>query len=126
GEPRRSEEQELVHYIFSGDGFAGPMVDNVRRIAGPIDERRRRKTIETFVILAADQEEIWKLEGIRIRLGIELRSHCRIDIDVHLIQRDSPQVVRLQCFRNWKLRGQLNQRVLAPAHSLEDKSCQIG
>src|SRR6516162_1964308 len=73
----------------------------------------------------ADQEQIWKLKSIRLRLRIKRSADRRVGVDRDLIELDSIPLKRFDALRHRKLRRQLHRTVFAPAHAFEDECGQI-
>src|SRR5262245_56727141 len=83
------------------------------------------QAVEAFVILPADQEQIRKLEAVRLCLGIKGGSHWGIYVDINLLEADPPLVIGVDTLGYWKLCGELYWSTLSTANTLEDEHREI-
>src|SRR5207237_9612871 len=100
--------------------LAIPVVDNIGGIFVSIQQARSIEAVEPFVILLADQKQIRKVEGIRLRLRIEGSPDWSIRVDGDFFEADAVLVECLDTLRHRKLRRELDRAVLSAANTFED------
>src|SRR5215475_442746 len=95
------------------------MVHDIRGISFTIDEPRRLQTVQAFILLMPDQEEIRQIECIRLAARIVECTDRSVDIDLDVLQWDCSMLIRINALAYRKLCRQLHGTMLAAAHAFE-------
>src|SRR5262245_48941440 len=75
--------------------------------------------------MSADQEEIWKIEGICLTLRLKSCPHRCVDIDVDFFKCDSSVVEGIDAFRHRELGRKLDGRAFAAAYTLKNEDGEV-
>src|SRR5262249_28366059 len=108
-------------HVFGSNGFALPMIENIRRITFTLRQTWWRQAIEIAVFIVTDQKKIWEIKTVSIGLRVERRTDRGVDVHLDLVQADALVVEGFHGFRHRKFRGELDQPMLSSANALEDE-----
>src|SRR5215813_4808342 len=97
------------------------MVQDVSGIFVALCNPFGRETVEVSVLFLADQEQIRKVEGVRLCLRIEAGPNWRVDVDLDSIDRYSSLVVSVNGFSHRKFCGELDGTVLSNTRAFENE-----
>src|SRR5262245_6889810 len=96
------------------------MIDDVCRVPIPFREPGRLQAVETFIVSLANQEEVRKIERIRLSLRIKPDSDRSIRVNRNFIQTDAVTVIGFDALVHGKFRSELDWCSLATANASED------
>jgi len=101
------------------------MVGDIAGVPIPVRQPWRIEAADTFAILLADQEQIRKIEGVRLSVRIKKSTYGRVYVDINFVEADPSLVIGFDAFGHRKLRRKLDRSTLSPANALEDEHRKI-